>query len=547
MRSFQTFFLILPPKNTIMKQTFIWTIFIWTASLLSHCTGNSVKSDLVYIDTLIERGNLDSALASLKRIDVSKMPSKDELIYYHFLEIEAKYKSYIPIKEYNLIDSCITFYEKTNDCYKLSRAYYYKSSFLNEKGNIKEAIFYAKKAEAIVEPNDIAIRHHISELLACYNLSIYKNNLSILYARKSLELGELAKNPDWQMYAMNLLAANFDAIGRHDSANYYLRKCIPLLPNADSANVDYYLSNLAIMYLRTDSRKAQTYIDAILKAQPSPYSYAVIGDFYKKYGKEDDALNMYDKALVTRDPVMKIQVLKEIRQIKKHRGNYKEAEILGEKIVSINDSLRRFKQKNKLEELQFDFDREMGQEKTQRMWKCVLLTFLIIILILSCIGLYNIVLACRRKVLLVNGRLEIIKYEAKIKELQRLNDNDCIKLKQEIKHLEKTLSQLKQKYNKMLVNGRNRYEELIVKNGTTVKWTNSDINDFIEYSRLVYNDFIVQNIDNNKRLTTRNKLFLLIEHIWHDDEKIAFVLNIAKNTVRVMRKRIKDKDEKLEL
>ena len=149
----------------------IFIIFVITY-ILSACDSGSIHGKLANIDSLLKRGQVDSASMDLDIILKSQLDNNEDRAYYNLLKTETDYRQYIPSKSDNLIDYSINYYSEKNDDVKLAAAYFYKGAINDDKGKTGKAFNYIKKAEYIARnTQDIELEHKIYEMLSYLNQS----------------------------------------------------------------------------------------------------------------------------------------------------------------------------------------------------------------------------------------------------------------------------------------------------------------------------------------------------------------------------------------
>ena len=127
---------------------------------------------LTAADSLIH-DHADSALTMLEALTPSDLATEGDRAYHDLLLTQARYKCYRPATTDSTINRALAYYRAhPNEREKLTRAYIYKGTVMEELGHPDSAMFYYKQAEATSTPDDYANLGQINIRIA----SIYRIN-----------------------------------------------------------------------------------------------------------------------------------------------------------------------------------------------------------------------------------------------------------------------------------------------------------------------------------------------------------------------------------
>ena len=192
-------------------------------------------------------------------------------------------------------------------------------------------------------------------------------------------------------------------------------------------------------------------------------------------------------------------------------------------------------EKNKVEgtkDIQHKFDNVEVEERATE-------NNLLAICICSCLGFLFIVAIIALVVMKRRKDKELLKadfkeYAEEIATLRKLNGDNKKELERLTKEMKKSMSD----YIRSLSKGRRIYEGLAL--GKFVEKRDARaMEDVMAYYRIVDADFYKMLESSYDRLTTQNRLILMLQHLGKSDEEIADILCISKGSMRSYLSRIR--------
>lgn len=138
---------------------------------LTACVSH-YQNQLEAIDTLIDKGQIDSAKSEIQNIRYTGLHNESERALFNLIQtridcIDGK----MPVSDASLKQGII-FFTKEKDYVHLADCYYYKGTIEFQKGNRRSAFLDMKKAEEQAsKTNDLTIKHKICERLLDWNNS----------------------------------------------------------------------------------------------------------------------------------------------------------------------------------------------------------------------------------------------------------------------------------------------------------------------------------------------------------------------------------------
>ena len=124
-------------------------------------------------------------------------------------------------------------------------------------------------------------------------------------------------------------------------------------------------------------------------------------------------------------------------------------------------------------------------------------------------------------------------------EINRLKDTESHE-SQELTKLKQKLDNLQKRQGQILANGHRVYQD-ILSGGTTATWHKDDFISFIEYYRIQNLEYVLHLEKDYDSLSPKNKFFKILHHLGKSDEDISKIMAVTPTTVRVTKKRIKER------
>lgn len=515
---------------------YIFTLVVIAAG----CTGNKARNKLYDVDSLLTKDMPDSALAILEGIKDKNLQNEENQAYYKLLKTQTLYRLYKPITNDSMIDQSIRYYERYYDKDKLARAYYYKGELLCERGKTSDGIVFIKKAEQVVDKSNIILLHHIYTSLAFYNRMANEYDLSLLYIKKALACARKAKEIDWELYALDLMATDYTHLEKPDSADICIKQCLNLLDKASEEGLKFVLDDLGSFFQKTDPQKAEKFIIESLKLNPSAHSYILLAVLRYNHDNKADIEPLLKKAINMSDSKQKITVLQVWRDYKTAEKQYKEANELSIELTNLKDSVQKADKEQDLKAVQTAFDNKIKEEKNKQTMGYAALAIVILVATVVALMLYYKYKDAKLKQQLEQDRREIELINKQIEEARKIAaENEALRAnkEKEIKQLQKRINTVEERHSGMLADGRKRYLE--IEGGlTTVMWTKENFRNFVEYYKIVNPEFVNSLENDYSRLTEKNKTLMILEDMGGSVESIANTMGTSIGAVRTARSRI---------
>ena len=516
----------------------IFIILVIISSIYGCNDKNSTYKKIVYIDSLLEKRQLDSAEKVISTINITTA-SKSIQAYYNLLFTRLNYMQYKPFKSDSLIEQSVNYFENTKEYTKLSQAYFYKGVVLYDLGLKKEAIVSIKKSENIA----IALRDEHQENIIYKHLAILnsiagEDSIAMKYAKKSLSISQTSNNKTDLTDIYNIIAISYNGLSQKDSARYYINKCIPLFQYIPKESRVLILDNIGYLNMDSNPKLALKYLNLAMKLGPSPDTYDNLAQIYIKQGKKEKADSLWKEALRTKDISKKSEIIATILRNKQEKGDYKEIAHYASWLVDLKDSLAEQRKNEQILEQQIKFDYEVAQTEQQK--TITRLTYVICIIFLLLVILCLII-----KFRHIKGTTEKLENEKKLKEykitIEQLASTGTTGQKM-IADLQKRIDKLQKYKDTYTHQGNVLYESAMA--GKCIKdWNKSEMTTFLDHYITKDIEYSLT-LEENEQLTPREKVFLVLLHEGKAEAKIAEMMTLSNSALRTMKSRIKKKQEK---
>lgn len=503
--------------------------------ILFACSAKDHSDELKRIDSLLAQDSVEAAIVSIRKIDVKSLRDEDDYNYYNLLSVQIASRNYNPISKCT-IDSCVRYYEKVFDTRLLAEAYYYKAGDLYDNGNVAEGIHYFKKAEKLIGKASPNLQYKVWSSLAYCNFESENYQLSLDYAKKCSFASEQMKSPSGYLFSKFSEYICYGKLDKKDSAGICLKQFLPYIEYCKDGDKSGYYAEVSAYYLRTnDTLRASRYLQKALSLGCDPKVCGIAGMYYLKKRDYDKAEYMYKQKLKRSTKIdHTIAAYHGLGQVMLAKNKHEEAAFYFKKEVEYMDSLA---EKNKVEgtkDIQYKFDNDEVEERTTKnnllaICICSCLCFLFIVAIIALV-----VMKRRKDKELLKAKADFTEYAEEIATLRKLNGDNKKELERLTKEMKKSMSD----YIRSLSKGRRIYEGLAL--GKFVEKRDARaMEDVMAYYRIVDADFYKMLESSYDRLTTQNRLILMLQHLGKSDEEIADILCISKGSMRSYLSRIR--------
>lgn len=340
-------------------------LLLIAVAVATACQRNSdIHYRLQLIDSLLVRDMVDSAYNSLADISDSQLHDAADSAYFFLLQTQADYRMYLPANVAQL-DYCIAHYEHDdNNTERLSTAYFYKSATLYAAGNVRQALGYLKRAEALAaNRGSLELRHKIYELFVVINEEAGENRTALDYARKSVAVSRQAGNTNWLAHAYNNMAVLLSQTNQTDSSAFYLKRCMELMPGLPGNDRSFILNNIGAYLSQTNPTLAKRYLHDVLKEMPMAEAYDNLAQIYADEGDEEKAEQLWTESIGKGGAGRRGEVMHSFFRHLVRQGDYRRAVSIAEQLITLKDSLSEHSSDINVKAIQAEFDHLRQQQE----------------------------------------------------------------------------------------------------------------------------------------------------------------------------------------
>jgi DNA-directed RNA polymerase specialized sigma24 family protein len=185
-------------------------------------------------------------------------------------------------------------------------------------------------------------------------------------------------------------------------------------------------------------------------------------------------------------------------------------------------------------QMKYDDDMKDAQER-QIITNITVIAFILALLIIMVI-VYSKYRSAKSRNEIIQNQMLINSYAG---EINRLKDTESHESR-ELTKLKEKLDNLQKRQAQILANGHRVYQD-ILSGGTTTTWHKDDFISFIEYYRIQNLEYVIHLEKDYDSLSPKNKFFKILHHLGKSDEDISKIMAVTPTTVRVTKKRIKER------
>ena len=223
-------------------------------------------SRLVAADSLMHDAP-DSALAIIDAVSLDSLATEADHAYRDLLLTQARYKCYIVATTDSDINRALNYYRRhDSEREKLTRAYIYKGTVMEELGHLDSALLYYKQAENTAAPTDyFNLGYSKLRIAELYQAQVSQDSAAINRLYQAISCFETINDSNYLIVTMGSLGSIY---GTHlpDSTRVYLNKAINLAKEYKPSLQYTYKSKLAGLYLHEgDYQKSKALAMDVLK------------------------------------------------------------------------------------------------------------------------------------------------------------------------------------------------------------------------------------------------------------------------------------------
>ena len=361
-------------------------------AVVPGCDGaHRYDSRLTAADSLM-RDRPDSALKLLEALPPDSLVTEHDRAYRDLLLTQARYRNYTKTTSDSTINNALAYYRAhPAEREKLTRAYIYKGTVMEELGYPDSAMLYYKQAESVASQDDYFNLGYVNMRIATlYQAQYSQDTTAITCNKKAIHYFHLTNDTDYLVSCYGDLGGIY-GVKLPDSAEYYLKRAIKLAQLSNSPKQYTYKSRLAGFYFYYN-RDYRRILDLAMEvfhhgkecsSETQFYYYAIWS--YIRLGLLDSAKYVFNATPAPVDAVDSMNWHQAVAEIAEAENNI---ETYGlnygrSKEEQINILSRKTVDKLKIAESEYDRIQAENREKDTRHINYLLMISLIILCIVS--------------------------------------------------------------------------------------------------------------------------------------------------------------------
>ncbi len=510
--------------------------------LVVACSQGTHQRQLVQVDLLIDCRQSDSAYHALKQIDRYKLSNERERMHYDLLQLMISQGMSPDSFDFDtsrdmVAQRLIDYYRRTGNKRDLLLCHlYYGKILLLDHHNYNDASVYLKKAEELLpQVNDIRIDYLTNEALATLNYYSGNEELALDYSYKTYNLAQQSDDPHHIFFASNhLLLLNME---NNDSVHKYNELCMSTLDKITSKERAYALGNTGAFFFqhgRLD--EAENFFQRALTEYPHTYVRNNLATVLYQKGSYNDAKKLWSNSLQSSDLRDQVDTYTSILASKYAHQDYEGASLAAMRLLELKDSLSGQEKTVEVLKIQKKYDKEVARRKLHQTVIRFLLGGLAMIAVLTVLIIVHSRKSHRNKELILRNEALIGDYQRQIKQLEQSGEEAIGR----INELRQKIVSLQTEQAKKISEGEELYHRIL--NGEPIEsWSKDEIQNFIDYYKLVNLSFMLEIERDYTNLSPGNRLFLILEHMGKTNDELSHILGVTSTTLRSTRLRLRKK------
>lgn len=375
--------------------------------------------------------------------------------------------------------------------------------------------------------------------MAFVNDRLGNHSMQLGYARRCLALSRPLGNSSMAIQAYASASKAFLGIGLPDSARLCLARAGALLGKVDLSDKAYILTNIGCMQMREgrDSIAEQTLLQS-LRLQWRHNTMAALAAIYSGRGEYAKADSLWQRALASEHPKLKLSVLGLYAEYLSRRGRLAEANEALRQRMALADSVAAAESDKSLAALQLKYDTQVIRASHYQTLLRLFIVIGLLILLVVC-GVVLLHRLAKKKASLETEVEEdkalIVNSLSKISQLEALGVSD----KKVISGLKSEVEKLLESHSKTLGIGREVMLRIMEKDFAGLAKAKSWRPCLVLYYSIYNYKQYLQWKRTYADLTEGLVLYLILWELGCSDGDVVQVLGVAGTTVRTAKAKLK--------
>jgi hypothetical protein len=420
------------------KLLMVISLLVVLVAAVTGCGGaHRYDARLVAADSLMQSAP-DSALALVEALPAGSLPDEGDRAYRDLLLTQARYRNYIVATSDSDINRALSYYRAhAGEREKLTRAFIYKGTVMEELSHPDSAMYYYKHAEATADENDYANLGQINTRIAdLYRIHYGDEQTCFDKYKTALDYYHKIGNKPLQMNCLYNMAMCAGITREAEPEQYFNQACEIATELNDSLQL-YKCYELYCRQLSLEETKRRQAKQLALKCLNNFAAFVDVdlvldlAYLYAVEHKPDSAehyLRLIDDSKAYRDQPERIQVriYKVLSSISENRGEMPPNQSFRDSVNQILDSISNDKVKYSIQGIENTNNQQVHQAVIKKKSLLSFLLWIVVTLLLLLSGLF-IALHYRRARYFksIIEEIQQTSIEQHEKPLEQLDTNDA--------------------------------------------------------------------------------------------------------------------------
>ena len=382
-----------------MKLIFRLTYYVWMLCLLfSSCRSDKDYPEAMQKAIACMESHPDSAKIYLASLDSVIADEPEETRMYHaLLTTKVAYKHYRVPDSDTILKKVAAFYKQNNDREKLMEAYYYLSTYYQERQDVAKAIHYSQQAADAGKDSrnflSLCRIHADWGTLLAYQLLFEE---AMEQYRQSYAYAVQCSKQSSAIYALRNIGRMFDALHQCDSSSYYYQRAyqLAILSNHTRSvlSIGRELANMYLDWGWIDS--AQVLFTRMPEHDGNALYLKGKGRLFQLLKQPDSARFYYRAALLPGNEGQNVYILnsihRQLAQMESDNQQWKEAAQHAEIALALEDSIENLTRTESIGKLQSLYNYQHIQAENEQLKHHHQLSVIYLICV-SCLVLLSVI------------------------------------------------------------------------------------------------------------------------------------------------------------
>lgn len=524
-------------REEMMKMKKTLKILLWSVAVLAAAVTGAASCGRRQAAPLsdVERLALDGDTAAIRKMLERGKPGDG------FAEALLLAEGGDSAPDASYFEEKVEAFDDAGDTRRAVVALYYLGKTHYRHKQLKPATMALKEAQQRLRENpDSALEWYVAKMLFFINEHYGDKGLADSYARHAYDLGVAMRDTVKVYKSITYRTAALRSLGRKGKATRLMQSAVSLAPGLRVRDKAGLYNNIGFVLLDSLPGEARGYFEKAISYMPISTALANLALINAGDGRMEVADSLWRRAMRGASPQLQSEILGDIFRFRMNEGSYRDACDAAVRLIACNDSIARDAVDSDVYALQLEWDHNLERRKTLSDMRMLLYMVVVSLLVAAVVVLWFFYRRARMNEALAMERLSAEALSRRIAELESKAASDSKVSEVEIERLRKRLGEMKGRQAEIYANGHARFAE-VEAGAPIVRWSKKDIDDCVEYYSMLDMAYMTELDTMYSGLTSKNRLFLILEHIGKSDAEIQEIFGVSPNAIRTLRSRLRAK------